>query len=415
MAGKRTHAGADAEAAPAAGHGAPLLCRDCVRLDLGGGAVCPDCGSSRVLIHPELASLDIAHIDCDAFYASVEKRDDPSIRDQPLIVGHRGGRGVVTTACYIARRFGIRSAMPMFRARELCPHAVIIEPDMAKYKAVSRAIRAIFADISHTFEPVSLDEAYLDLTAPERVRDEHPALALADIAGRIEREVGITVSIGLSYNKFLAKLASELEKPRGFSAIGRAEAKAFLADLPVRKVHGVGEATARRMEALALVTVGDLQRLSARELQAHFGKFGARLADFVQGLDPRRVTADRETKSVSAETTFARDTGRAVDLIAAVGPLCERVAERLVRAGLSGRTVVLKLKTSDFRTLTRNSQLREPTQRADVLKERAASLILREAGETGYRLIGIGVADIADAHAADPPDLFSELPREQEQ
>jgi DNA polymerase-4 len=357
--------------------------------------------------HAELHDLGIAHIDCDAFYASVEKRDDPTLEDRPLIVGHAGGRGVVTTACYLARISGVRSAMPMFQALELCPDAVVLPPDMAKYKRVSEAIRAIFLCATPIVEPLSLDEAYLDLTDEHRTSEPSAAQALVRIARRIEDEVGITVSIGLSANKFLAKLASELQKPRGFSVIGRAEAKAFLATLSVRKIHGVGAATARRMEADGIRTIADLQAQNAQQIEARFGRFGRRLAQFVQGEDDRTVTPARPTKSISAETTFRRDTGSAADLIETARSLCQQVARQLERKGLAGSTVVLKLKTSDFRILTRNRRLSHPTQRATVLMENAASLIEKEADGRTFRLIGVGVSELGPASEADPADLFS--------
>lgn len=390
------------------------LCRDCgqlTRLEDGDPSLdaCPNCGKSWLITHPELLSLDIAHVDCDAFYASVEKRDNPTLADKPLIVGHAGGRGVVTTACYIARQFGPRSAMPMFKAIELCPQAVVIQPDMAKYKAVSQQIRGIFRDATEIIEPVSLDEAYLDLSE-HRALGGIPADALATVAYRVKAEVGITVSIGLSYNKFLAKLASDLEKPHGFSVIGRAEAKSFLSPLPVRKINGVGSATAARMQARGIETIGQLQAMSEMELTAIFGKFGRRLAGYVHGNDTRAVTSHRASKSVSAETTFSRDTSVADKLIEAVTPLCDRVAARLVRSEIAGTTIVLKLKTSDFRTITRNHQIQAPTQRADVLLEAARHLIVREADGTAFRLIGIGVSDITEDKTADPPDLFRHKP-----
>lgn len=361
----------------------------------------------RSVVHEEIDSLDIAHIDCDAFYASVEKRDDPSLATKPLIVGHPGGRGVVTTACYIARRYGCRSAMPMFRALQLCPQAVVIPPNMAKYKAVSSDIRAIFADISDCVEPLSLDEAYLDLTPDHRTSERLPAIMLAEAQQRIEREIAITVSIGLSYNKFLAKLASDLQKPRGYSVIGRAEARDFLAGLPIGKIHGVGSATAERMRAQGFELISDLQGLSEREFHARFGKFGDRLHQFVNGEDDRRVTPDRPTKSVSAEDTFRSDLSRVPDLVAQLRPLCDQVEKRLVRADLAGRTVVLKLKTSDFQIITRNRRLATPTQKATVLLETAVSLLQRVAnGRRSFRLIGVGVADVVSAAEADPPSLF---------
>jgi DNA polymerase-4 len=375
-------------------------------LQAAAGA-CAACGSARLVAHAEIGTLGIAHIDCDAFYASVEKRDDPTLEDRPLIVGHAGGRGVVTTACYLARISGVRSAMPMFQALELCPDAVVLPPDMAKYKRVSEAIRAIFLSATPMVEPVSLDEAYLDLTYEHRLSDPTAAQALARIARRVEDEIGITVSIGLSANKFLAKLASELQKPAGFSVIGRAEAKAFLSALSVRKIHGVGAATARRMEADGIRTIADLQAQSAQQLEARYGRFGRRLASFVHGEDDRPVTPARPTKSISAETTFRRDTGSRADLIETAGGLCQQVARQLQRKQLAGGTVVLKLKTSDFRILTRNKRLPHPTQRADVLLQNATALIEKETDGRTFRLIGVGVAGLGPASEADPADLFA--------
>jgi DNA polymerase IV len=383
------------------------ICRDCFSSLEADSGPCATCGSARLAAHAELHDLGIAHIDCDAFYASVEKRDDPTLEDRPLIVGHAGGRGVVTTACYLARISGVRSAMPMFQALELCPDAVVLPPDMAKYKRVSEATRTIFLSATPIVEPLSLDEAYLDLTDEHRISEPSAAQALARIARRIEDEVGITVSIGLSANKFLAKLASELQKPRGFSVIGRAEAKAFLATLSVRKIHGVGAATARRMEADGIRTIADLQAQSAQQIEARFGKFGRRLAQFVQGEDERVVTPARPTKSISAETTFRRDTGSAAHLIETARNLCQQVARQLERKSLAGSTVVLKLKTSDFRILTRNRRLAHPTQRATVLLENATSLIEKEADGRTFRLIGVGISELGPASEADPADLFS--------
>jgi DNA polymerase-4 len=372
-------------------------------------ASCPTCGSGRLVSHAELRDLGIAHIDCDAFYASVEKRDDPSLEDRPLIVGHTGGRGVVTTACYLARISGVRSAMPMFQALELCPDAVVLPPDMAKYKRVSMAIRDIFLAATPMVEPVSLDEAYLDLTDAHRTSAPTAAQALALIAQRVETEVGITVSIGLAPNKFLAKLASELQKPAGYSVIGRSEAKAFLATLSVRKIHGVGAATAQRMESDGIRSIADLQAQNPQQLEARYGKFGRRLARFVQGDDERSVTPHRPVKSISSETTFRRDTGSAADLIETARELCADVAGALERKRLAGGTVVLKMKTSDFRILTRNRRLVHPTQRANVLLEHAASLVEKEADGRTFRLLGVGVADLRPAVEADPADLFAGL------
>jgi DNA polymerase IV len=383
------------------------LCRDCCEIVDAASAGCGKCGGARLVAHAEIDSLGIAHIDCDAFYASVEKRDRPELAREPLIVGHAGGRGVVVTACYIARTFGARSAMPMFQALDLCPHATVIAPDMGKYKRVSEEIRTIFAAATSIVEPVSLDEAYLDLTDDYRTEAPPAAEALALVARRVEEDIGITVSIGLSCNKFLAKLASELEKPRGFSAIGRAEAKAFLAPLSVRKIHGVGAVTAKRMETGGLSTIADLQALSEQQLVARFGKFGQRLAQFAHGNDDRQVTPHRPVKSISAETTFAKDTGSSAELVEIARGLCDKVAAQLARKGVAGSSVVLKLKTSDFRILTRSRRLAYPTQRADVLFENVSALIDREADGRTFRLIGVGMADLGSAAVADPTDLFS--------
>lgn len=383
------------------------ICRDCLAQMQGDGEQCLTCGSDRLVQHRELTELDIAHVDCDAFYAAVEKRDNPSLRNKPVIVGGAGGRGVVTTACYVARSFGPRSAMPMFKALQLCPEAIVIPTNMTKYKAVSGEIRDIFAEITDIFEPVSLDEAYLDLSDDVRIGDRPPYAALAHIARRIEREVGITVSIGLSYNKFLAKLASDFDKPRGYFVIGRAEAKQVLAPLPPDRINGVGKVTSEKMERLGIHTIGELQQLCEPQLVAWFGKFGHRLANYVQGDDERKVTTDRQTKSISSETTFRTDITSAGELCEAISPLCERLSDRLCRAGLAGHTLVLKLKTADFQILTRNRRLANPSQKADVIARHANQLILKEADGRAFRLIGVGMSDLCAAAEADQPDLFN--------
>lgn len=390
---------------------ASTLCRDCLELVTAGNGACPRCGSPRTVSHPELGELAIAHIDCDAFYASIEKRDDPSLRDKPVIVGHASGRGVVTTACYVARRYGPRSAMPMFRALQLCPDAVVIPPDMDKYKRVSGQIREILLAATPVIEPVSLDEAYLDLAEGVRLNDAPAAAVLAGIALAVERQVGITISIGLSFNKFLAKLASDLDKPRGFAVIGRAEAMDVLSPLPVRRILGVGAATARKLEGIGITTIAGLRALPETDLVARFGKFGRRLAQFSRGEDDREVVADRPAKSVSAETTFDADRRRVHQLTDVLRPLCDRVAARLAHARLAGHTVVLKLKTADFQVLTRQHRLADPTCRAEVIFRAALPLVSGEADGRAFRLIGIGVTDLCPASLADPPDLFGALTR----
>ncbi|MGQ0663601.1 MAG: DNA polymerase IV [Pseudomonadota bacterium] len=392
----------------------PGLCRDCLAPadddEVGTSDRCPRCGSARLLRHPELDSLTLAHIDCDAFYAAIEKRDNPAIAERPVIVGG-GRRGVVATACYIARRYGVRSAMPMFKALELCPEAVIVPSDMRKYAAVARQVRAVFLDATPLVEAVSLDEAYLDLAGTESLHRRKPAQSLACIARRIEREIGITASIGLSHNRFLAKLACEMDKPRGFGVIGRQEARAVLATRPVRAMPGVGEAMARRLAADGIETVAHLQATGAAALAVRYGAIGRRLGELAEGRDERNVVPERPAKGISAETTFETDLRLRSDLEAELWPLCERVSGRLKNAATGGRTVVLKLKTAQFRLLTRQRTLAQPTQLAETIYRTARQMLGRETGARRFRLIGVGVAELCPAVEADPPDFVDPAAR----
>ncbi|MGE0724804.1 MAG: DNA polymerase IV [Alphaproteobacteria bacterium] len=381
------------------------LCRDCGHADGEDARRCPICRSPRIVAHEELHRLSIAHIDCDAFYASVEKRDDPSLAEKPVIVGG-GRRGVVSACCYVARLSGVRSAMPMFKARQLCPDAVVIRPDMAKYAAVGREVRALMLTTTPLVEPLSIDEAFLDLSGTERLHGGPPARTLALLARRIERELGVTVSIGLSHNKFLAKIASDLDKPRGFAVIGRAETAAFLAPKPVTLIWGVGKAAAATLARDGVATIGDLQRAPAGQLARRYGSFGERLARLARGEDDRPVDPEGETKSISAETTFDADLSDREDLVRELWPLCEKVSRRTKKAALAGRTVTLKLKSEDFRIRTRSVSLSDPTQLADVIFRAAAPLLARECDGTRYRLIGVGLTELGDGAAADPPDLI---------
>ncbi len=385
------------------------LCRDCATPETGDGdpalGRCRNCGSTRIVRHRELAALAIAHLDCDAFYASVEKRDDPSLADQPVIVGG-GSRGVVTTCCYVARLYGVRSAMPMFKALKACPDAVVITPDMAKYRIVGRQVRALMRDATPLVEAVSIDEAFLDLTGTEVVHGGAPARTLALLAERIERDIGITVSIGLSYNKFLAKVASDLDKPRGFAVIGRGDAMEFLRAKPVGLIWGVGPALAQRLARDGIVRIGQLQEIKESELAGRYGAIGHRLSRFARGEDERRVVIDAPTKSISAETTFARDLSAQDDIAREMWPLCETVAQRLRHAGLSAAGVALKLKTADFKLRTRARRLADPTQLADTLYRTALILLEREIDGAAFRLVGVGAESLVEARLADPPDLF---------
>jgi len=378
------------------------LCRDCgERGQDGGGERCNACASPRLVRHPELFSLSIAHLDCDAFYAAVEKRDDPSLTDKPVIIGG-GRRGVVSTACYVARLYGIHSAMPMFQALQRCPDAVVLRPDMRKYQSVSREIRALMAEATPRLQPVSIDEAFLDLSEAEGPA----AVRLDELAYRIEQEVGITVSIGLSHNKFLAKLASDLDKPRGFSVLGRNDARAFLAPLPVRRIWGVGPALARRLQRDGINRISQLQERDETELVRRYGSIGHRLAHFAVGEDSRPVEPRGEAKSISAEITFESNIASLDELAPVLERLSIRVAGRLERAERAGKTVVLKLKTADFKLRTRSATLAAPTRRADVIADAGQTLLAREIDGTRFRLLGIGVANLADAGDADPPDML---------
>jgi len=381
------------------------LCRDCGARPVRRAARCPACGSPRLLAHPELDSLSIAHIDCDAFFAAVEKRDNPELQDKPVIIGG-GQRGVVSTCCYIARISGVRSAMPMFKALEACPEAVVIRPDMDKYSKVGKEIRERMQSLTPLVEPLSIDEAFLDLTGTERLHHATPAETLARFIRGIEAEIGISASVGLAPNKFLAKLASDLEKPRGFSVIGAAEAKDRLALLPVGKIWGVGKVFQAKLERDGIRTIGQLQGIDANTLARRYGAMGLRLAHLSQGEDSRGVTPSRGVKSVSNETTFRTDISAFEVLKPILRELSEKVSSRLKASGLAGRGVTLKLKTADFKTITRARHFTDPTQLADKIFDAGVSLLAAETDGSRFRLIGIGVSDLADAAQADPEDLL---------
>jgi DNA polymerase-4 len=383
----------------------PGLCRDCLADVPDGRQRCAGCGSPRLVRHAELAALAIAHVDCDAFYAAIEKRDNPALADKPVIVGG-GRRGVVATACYTARIRGVKSAMPMFRALELCPSATVIPPDMEKYARVGREVRMLMQELTPLVEPLSIDEAFLDLSGTERLHGLNPAQSLAKFARRVETAIGITVSIGLSANKFLAKVASDLDKPRGFAVIGRAEAAAFLAPRPVTFIFGVGKAAQARLARDGLRTIADLQRVDEHTLARRYGEEGVRLAKLSRGIDLRPVRPERETKSISAETTFDQDIATFAALERRLWSLSERVSARLKARGLSGGTVTLKLKTADFRLRTRARALAAPTELAAKIFAAGRELLRREADGTRFRLIGIGVSDLAEASGADRADLI---------
>jgi DNA polymerase-4 len=380
------------------------FCRDCLADAPPHSPRCARCGSPRLLRHGELATLSIAHVDCDAFYATIEKRDDPSLAADPVIIGG-GRRGVVATACYIARTFGVKSAMPMYEALKLCPQAKVVRPNMAKYSEVGREVRRMMLALTPLVEPLSIDEAFLDLSGTARLHGMWPAKALARFANEIETKLRITVSIGLSCNKFLAKVASDLDKPRGFAVLGADEAQAFLAPKPVGFIFGVGKVSAARFARDGFNCIADLQRASEIELMRRYGEEGRRLARLARGIDPRKVSAERDTKSVSSETTFDRDLSDFRSLERTLWGLAEEVSGRLKAKELAGSTVTLKLKTADFRIRTRARSLESPTQLAGRIFAAARGLLERETDGTRFRLLGVGLSSLAAADQADPADL----------
>ncbi|TNF60924.1 MAG: DNA polymerase IV [Rhodobacteraceae bacterium] len=377
----------------------PSLCRDCLKT-FDTGRRCPACRSPRVVSHPELFDLTIAHMDCDAFYASVEKRDDPSLADKPVIIGG-GRRGVVSTACYVARIRGVRSAMPMFQALKLCPDAVVIRPRMEAYAEASRAIRAMMEDLTPAIQPLSLDEAFMDLSGTQRLHGAPPAVMLARLVKRMRDELGLTGSIGLSHNKFLAKIASDLDKPRGFSVIGRGDTADFLRDRPVRLIWGVGDAGQAALERAGIRTFADLLRWDRDALVARFGAMGDRLHDLARGEDHRRVSAHEPVKSISNETTFHEDTADPDLLDGHLWRMAEKVSDRAKAQGLAGRVVTLKLKRADHTGLTRQVNLRDATQMADTIYRRARGLFDQVADQGPFRLLGCGLSHLGPEAEAD--------------
>ena len=377
----------------------PALCRDCLT-QFDDARRCPACASPRVTRHPELWDLSIAHMDCDAFYASVEKRDNPELEGKPVIIGG-GHRGVVSTACYVARIRGVRSAMPMFQALKLCPEAVVIRPRMEEYVKASRAIREMMEELTPAIEPLSLDEAFLDMTGTTRLHGAPPAVMLARLVRRMKVELGLTGSIGLSHNKFLAKVASDLDKPHGFSIIGEGETMDFLRDKPVRMIWGVGAAAQASLDKVGIRTFSDLLRWEQTDLVARFGGMGERLYHLARGQDRRRVLSHAPMKSISNETTFNDDISDPELLDGYIWRMAEKVSDRAKAKNLAGRVVTLKLKRADHTLLSRRVALTDPTQLADRIYRTARSLF-DQVGEKGpYRLLGCGISDLSDASEAD--------------
>jgi len=385
--------------------GPTCFCRDCLGdLDFAARR-CGECGSPRLVRHPALPSLTIAHIDCDAFYATVEKRDNPAIADKPVIIGG-GKRGVVSAACYISRTFGVRSAMPMFKALALCPSAIVIRPDMAKYVRVGREVRHAMQALTPLVEPLSIDEAFLDLSGTQRVHGMIPAKVLARFAREVERDLGITVSVGLSCNKFLAKIASDMDKPRGFAALDAVEARAMLAGKPVGFIFGVGPATEQRLAQRGFRTIADLQRADEIELMKQFSAEGRRLWRLARGIDDRSVVPDRGAKTISNETTFDTDIADFTTLEKTLWRLSEKVSSRLKSSELAGSTITLKLKTADFRQRTRSQSIQAATQLAAKIFAISREMLAKEIDGTAFRLIGTGVSALRAGSPGDDTDML---------
>jgi len=382
----------------------PALCRTCLTEPPESADTCSACGGGMIVTHPELNTLSTAHIDCDSFYASVEKRDNPDLTDKPVLVGgHK--RGVVMAACYVARQYGVHSAMPMFKALKACPAAVVIPPDMKKYGIVGRAVREMMRNVTPLVEPISIDEAFLDLAGTERLHGSSPARTLARLASDIRAEHRITVTVGLSHNKFLAKLASGLNKPHGFTVIGREETVSFLADQPVSRIWGVGRVFQKRLERDGITRIGQLQGYEETELARRYGEIGGRLARLSHGRDNRKVVPGSGRKSLSSETTFGADIADAGELKRILWRQTEKVSAGVKKEEIGGRTVTLKLKTARFAIRTRSRTLPHPTQLADVIFAAAAPLLEKEADGTPYRLLGVGLSEFEPADRCDPIDL----------
>ena len=352
----------------------------------------------------------IVHVDMDAFYASVEQRDDPALRGRPVVVAWRGARSVVCAASYEARRFGVRSAMPALRAERLCPEAVFVPPDFVRYRDVSRRIRDIFRRYTDLIEPLSLDEAYLDVTCNKPGLPSATAVA-EQIRAEIREELSLTASAGIAPNKFLAKIASDWRKPDGQFVIRPNQVLEFLVDLPVRKIPGVGKVTNSRMETLGIVTAGDLRKCELNELVRHFGSWGPRLYELARGIDERPVQPHRPTQSISAEDTFAEDQPLEA-LQDTIVRLSDKVWRAYERESRRARTVVLKLKTAEFRQLTRSLTPDQMPDSAAELAQLAAALRARVDLPPGtrYRLVGVGLGNFVASDAADglQPALFPE-------
>ena len=397
-----------------------FVCRDCLlagyygfteQEEAASGLSCPSCGGGRVVLHDELFSLTMAHIDCDAFYCSVEKRDNPELKDKPVIVGG-GDRGVVAAACYVARQYGIRSAMPSWQARKACPDLVVIKPRMSHYQHVGRQIRQMMLSLTPLVQPLSIDEAFLDLSGTQKLHKKSPAEVLAAFQHRVSSEIGVTVSVGLAQNKSMAKIASDQDKPDGFYVIGQAESQSWLHDKPVNILFGLGKVTSKKLNTAGLHKCGDIAACPSPQLRTLLGRDSERVKQLACGIDPRSVETSRAAKSISSETTFPKDISALPDLLSIAETQAQSVSQRLKEQDKQAVNVTIKLKRPNHRVLTRTRRLDRPTQMAHRLFEVAAELIEMESGpDKAWRLLGVGVSVLEDeaglAEAAGPGlDLF---------
>lgn len=382
------------------------ICRECLSTFDSKVLYCANCESLNLISHKEIEKLDIAHVDCDAFYASIEKRDNPKLKNSAVIIGG-GKRGVVATACYLARIKGVRSAMPMYKALKLCPSAIIIKPNMSKYRDASRKIQNLMNQLTPLTEPISLDEAFLDLSGTKKLHKKIPAVLLAELSKKINQEVGISVSIGLSYNKFLAKICSDLDKPKGFSLLGRGDSKKFLSSQPVEILWGVGKILKRKLNDDGIKTISQIEELGIKEVINRYGSIGSHIYSLSQGKDLRRVVPQRQIKSISHETTFENDISDKEVLEKKLWSLCEKVSKRSKEKGLGGQTITLKLKTKEFKLISRSCTIDEPTQIGELIFQNSKTLLDREDDKIKYRLIGVGISNLKESELCDLYDLIN--------
>ncbi len=382
------------------------ICRECFKTFNEKKEFCENCYSAKILNNKEIEDLNIAHVDCDAFYASIEKRDNPKLRNSAIIIGG-GKRGVVSTACYVARTKGVKSAMPMYNALKLCPEAIVIKPNMQKYREASQTINKIMRDLTPLVEPLSLDEAFLDLSGTFKLHKKIPAVLLAELSKKVRDKVGISVSIGLSYNKFLAKICSDIDKPRGFSVIGKKEAVNFLKNKPVEILWGVGKTLKNKLNNDGIKTIGQIKDSDLKEIIKRYGSIGSHIHSLSNAKDNRTIKSYRKVKSISHETTFEKDTNEKNILLNILWKLCEKVSDRAKKIELGGNTINLKIKTEDFKLISRSITIDEPTQIAEIIYQSSKLLLIREINIKKFRLLGVGITNLKDSELCDLYDLIN--------